>query len=119
MPVRRGVEVTGYTPDDSGVDVRLGDGGSLRTTYLVGADGGRSVIRKQAGIDFVGPEATRSHLIAEVQVREEPPAGLRLDDIGVHAVNRAAGRAHRRGRGDRAARSARPPTRRWRTSARR
>jgi 3-(3-hydroxy-phenyl)propionate hydroxylase len=87
VPVRRGVEVTGYTSDDSGVDVRLGDGGSLRTTYLVGADGGRSVIRKQAGIDFVGPEATRSHLIAEVQVREEPPAGLRLDDIGVHAVN--------------------------------
>jgi 3-(3-hydroxy-phenyl)propionate hydroxylase len=84
--VRRGVEVTGFTQDEAGVDVHLAEGGPLRTAYLVGADGGRSVVRKAAGIDFVGAEATRSHLIAEVQVTQETPQGLRLDDVGIHAT---------------------------------
>lgn len=87
VPVHRGVEVTGFTQDDTGVDVRLADGGPLRTAYLVGADGGRSVIRRAAGIDFVGAEATRSHLIAEVEVTQEVPTGIRLDDVGIHALN--------------------------------
>ncbi|HEX5861903.1 MAG TPA: FAD-dependent monooxygenase [Nocardioides sp.] len=87
VPVRRGVEVTGFAQDGSAVDVHLADGGPLRTTYLVGADGGRSVVRKTAGIDFVGAEPTRSHLIAEVQVTEETPTGIRLDDVGIHAMN--------------------------------
>jgi len=87
VPVRRGVEVTAFAQDDAGVDVHLGEGEPLRTAYLVGADGGRSVIRKVAGIDFVGVEATRSHLIAEVEVTEETPTGIRLDDVGVHAMN--------------------------------
>ena len=87
VPVRRGLEVTGFAQDDAGVDVHLAEGEPLRTAYLVGADGGRSVIRKAAGIDFVGAEATRSHLIAEVEVTEETPTGIRLDDVGIHAVN--------------------------------
>ena len=87
VPVRRGVEVTGFAQDDDGVDVHLAEGDPLRTAYLVGADGGRSVVRKAAGIDFVGAEATRSHLIAEVQVAEETPAGIRLDEVGIHAMN--------------------------------
>ena len=86
VPVRRGVEVTGFAQDDAGVDVRLAAGEPVRTAYLVGADGGRSVIRKTAGIDFVGAEATRSYLIAEVQVTEETPTGMRLDDVGIHAM---------------------------------
>ena len=87
MPIRRGVEVTGFAQDDAGVDVHLAEGEPLRTAYLVGADGGRSVIRKAAGIDFVGAEATRSHLIAEVEVTEETPTGIRLDEVGIHAMN--------------------------------
>jgi 3-(3-hydroxy-phenyl)propionate hydroxylase len=87
VPVRRGVEVTGFDQDDAGVDVHLVDGASLRTTYLVGADGGRSCIRKVAGIDFIGAEATRSHLIAEGRVTEETPTGIRLDDVGIRAMN--------------------------------
>lgn len=87
VPIRRELEVTGFTQDDDGVDVRLAEGEPLRTAYLVGADGGRSVIRKAAGIDFVGAEATRSHLIAEVEVTEETPRGIRLDDVGIHAMN--------------------------------
>ena len=70
-----------------GVDVHLAGGEPLRTGYLVGADGGRSVVRQAAGIDFVGAEATRSHLIAEVRVSEETPTGIRLDEVGIHAMN--------------------------------
>jgi 3-(3-hydroxy-phenyl)propionate hydroxylase len=87
VPVRRGLEVTGFAQDDAGVDVHLAEGEPLRTAYLVGADGGGSVIRTVAGIDFVGAEATRSHLIAEVEVTEETPTGIRLDDVGIHAMN--------------------------------
>jgi 3-(3-hydroxy-phenyl)propionate hydroxylase len=87
VPVRRAVEVTGFHQDDAGVDVHLSGGERLRTAYLVGTDGGRSVIRTAAGIDLVGAEATRSHLIAEVEVTHETPTGIRLDDIGIHAMN--------------------------------
>ena len=87
VPVRRGLEVAGFVQDDAGVDVHVAEGEPLRTAYLVGADGGRSVIRTVADIDFVGAKATRSHLIAEVEVTEETPTGLRLDDVGIHAMN--------------------------------
>ncbi len=87
VPVRHGLEVTGFDQDETGVDVHLAGGEPLRTAYLVGADGGRSVVRTAAGIDFPGAEATRSHLIAEVEVTEETPAGIRLDDVGIHAMN--------------------------------
>jgi 3-(3-hydroxy-phenyl)propionate hydroxylase len=87
VPVRRGVEVVGFDQDDAGVDVHLAQGAPIRTDYLVGADGGGSVVRKTAGIDFVGAEATRSHLIAEVEVTEETPGGIRLDGVGIHAMS--------------------------------
>src|SRR5262245_18020837 len=87
VPIRREVEVTGFAQDDAGVDVHVAEGEPLRTAYLVGADGGRSVVRKAAGIDFVGAEATRSHLIAEVEMTEETPTGIRLNDVGIHAMN--------------------------------
>src|SRR5215212_4797137 len=79
LPVRihYGREVTGLAQDDSGVDVELAGGESLRARYLVGCDGGRSVIRKAAGIDFPGWDPTRSWLIAEVEMEEEPEFGLR------------------------------------------
>src|SRR5262245_31150282 len=54
VPIHRGVEVADLAQDDTGVDVRLSGGRSLRAQYLVGCDGGRSVVRKKAGIDFVG-----------------------------------------------------------------
>ena len=81
-------EVTGFTQDDTGVDVRLADGGRLHARYLVGCDGGRSLIRKEAGIDFPGWDPTRSNLIAEVELTEEPPPGIRRDEIGVHGLHR-------------------------------
>jgi 3-(3-hydroxy-phenyl)propionate hydroxylase len=58
VPILREREVTGFAQDDSGVDVALSDGTSLRAQYLVGCDGGRSVVRKAAGIDFAGWDPT-------------------------------------------------------------
>ena len=87
VPIRRGAEVVGVTPDDEGVDVRLVSGESLRARWVVGADGGRSVVRRAAGVEFVGPDATRSSLIAEVQVTEELPQTGKVDERGVHGLH--------------------------------
>ena len=84
VPIYRGREVTGFAQDDTGVDVELSDGPSLRAEYLVGCDGGRSLIRKAAGIEFPGWDPTTSHLIAEVELAEEPEWGLRRDARGIH-----------------------------------
>jgi 2-polyprenyl-6-methoxyphenol hydroxylase-like FAD-dependent oxidoreductase len=83
-----GREVTGFAQDETEVDVRLSDGVPLRGRYLVGCDGGRSLIRKAAGIQFPGWDPTRSNLIAEVEMTEEPELGIRRDDKGVHALGR-------------------------------
>ena len=83
-------EVTGFSQDGDGVEVSLSRGGPLRARYLVGCDGGRSLIRRKAGIAFPGSDATTSSLIAEVQMREEPPRGIRHDAIGVHGMHRLA-----------------------------
>ncbi|MDW5265816.1 MULTISPECIES: FAD-dependent monooxygenase [Acidobacteriaceae] len=78
MPIYRGRKVTGFVQDDAGVDVQLSDSQSLRAQYLVGCEGGRSVVRKAAGIAFTGSEPTISHMLAEVELAEEPEWGMRL-----------------------------------------
>ncbi|MGD9695263.1 MAG: FAD-dependent monooxygenase [Thermoleophilia bacterium] len=90
LPVRvyRGCEVTGFAQDEAGVDVRLDAGGPLRAGYLVGCDGGRSLIRRAAGIDFPGLDATTSNLIAEVGFAEQPPEGVHHDAAGIHGIGR-------------------------------
>jgi 3-(3-hydroxy-phenyl)propionate hydroxylase len=95
VPIYRAREVTGFTQDDTGVDVELSDGQRLRSEYLVGCDGGRSLIRKAAGIEFPGWDATVSWLIAEMETSEEPAWGFRHDAVGTHAIGKAedAGRA--------------------------
>src|ERR687898_2700061 len=72
VPIYRGREVTGFAQGDTGVDVELSDGQSLRAEYLVGCDGGRSLVRKAAGIEFPGWDPTMSALIAQVEMTEEP-----------------------------------------------
>jgi 3-(3-hydroxy-phenyl)propionate hydroxylase len=89
VPIYRGREVTGFAQDDTGVDVELSDGQSLRAENLVGCDGGRSLIRKAAGIEFPGWDPTTSALIAEVEMDEEPEWGLRRDAIGVQSLSRS------------------------------
>lgn len=88
VPIYRGREVTGFVQDDAGVEVALSEGGSLRAGYLVGCDGGRSVVRKIAGIGFPGWEATMSSLIAEVEMVEQPPLGIHRTALGIHSFGR-------------------------------
>jgi 3-(3-hydroxy-phenyl)propionate hydroxylase len=84
----RGREVTGFTQDDTGVDIAVSDGMSLRAQYLVGCDGGRSVVRKTAGIEFPGWDATTSSLLAQVEMTEEPETGIRRTPTGTHAIGK-------------------------------
>ena len=86
VPIHRGREVVGFAQDASEVDLHLADGAPMRARYLVAADGGRSTIRKAAGIEFPGWDATRSTLIAEVEVTEETPKGIRIDETGIHGL---------------------------------
>ncbi|MCX6024228.1 MAG: FAD-dependent monooxygenase [Chloroflexi bacterium] len=88
VPIYYGSEVSGIAQDDTGVDVELSDGQSLRAQYLVGCDGGRSLIRKAAGIDFPGWDPTTSSLIAQVEMAEEPELGIRRDVRGAHALGK-------------------------------
>ena len=137
LPVRiyYGCEVTGFAQDDTGVDVELSDGQSLRAAYLVGCDGGRSLVRKAAGIEFPGWDPTTSALLAEVEAGQGgrtvgPRAGEQVarlvgpgDDLRLrHAQLEALARGDRAGRAvglvltGRARRRAthRPPARRAR-----
>src|SRR4051812_21399402 len=52
VQIHYGREVTGFAQDDDGVQVAVSGGEPVRAQYLVGCDGGRSVIRKAAGIEF-------------------------------------------------------------------
>jgi 3-(3-hydroxy-phenyl)propionate hydroxylase len=92
VPIYRGREVTGIAQDDTGVDVEMSNGQSLRAEYVVGCDGGRSLIRRAAGIEFPGWDPTTSCLIAEVEMAFEmghaPEWGMRRDASGIHSLSR-------------------------------
>ncbi len=88
VPTYREREVTGFAQDDDGVDIELSDGRALRARYLVGCDGGRSVVRKTAGIDFPGWDASVSYLIAEVTMADEPEWGMRHGEKGINGIGK-------------------------------
>jgi 2-polyprenyl-6-methoxyphenol hydroxylase-like FAD-dependent oxidoreductase len=88
VPFYRGREVTGFAQDATGVDVELSEGESLRGEYLVGCDGGRSLVRKEAGIEFPGWDPSTSSLIAQVEMTEEPELGIRRTPSGMHALGK-------------------------------
>ncbi|GAA5082729.1 FAD-dependent monooxygenase [Nocardia iowensis] len=75
LAVRWGSPVVGFEQDATGVDVEIGgpDGPRrIRAAYLVGCDGGRSAVRKLAGIDFAGTAATMTGMLADVELAEPP-----------------------------------------------
>ena len=86
VEVRRGCEVAGVAPGAEGVDVTLAGGERLRARYVVGCDGGRSGVRKAAGIAFEGEAASMSWIIAEVDLERAPPVGMRPEGGGIGPV---------------------------------
>nr|BFD87755.1 monooxygenase [Streptomyces sp. Xyl84] len=74
--VRRGSAVTSLTQDDSSVTLRVsGPEGEYEVSapYVVGADGARSTVRREAGIAFPGTESSAYGFIGEV-VLDDPPS---------------------------------------------
>ena len=90
VQILRDRQVTGFVQHDAGVEIELSDDKHLRASYLVGCDGGRSLVRRTAGIDFAGLDPTTSWMIAEVTMDQEPELGFRHDGLGTHALARAA-----------------------------
>lgn len=91
VPIYRGRDGTGFAQNNGGVDVHLSEGASPRSGYVIGCDGGRSMLGKTADIDFSGWDTTVSHLIAEIEVAREPERGLRRDADGIHSMIRSEG----------------------------
>ena len=84
----RGRDLTGFAQDERGVRAELSGGGSLRAQYLVGCDGGRSTVRKAAGIAFPGTDATTSNLIAEVEMTDAPDLGIHHGALGTYSFGK-------------------------------
>ena len=95
VSISYGVDVTGLAQDATGVDLALSDGRSLRAVYLVGCDGGRSVVRKAAGIAFPGLDPSTSWIIAVVEMDERPQIGMRREGGGIGPVDPAGGGTYR------------------------
>ena len=95
VPVYRGCAVTGFAQHDGHVDIALDDGRALQSLYLVGCDGGRSLIRKIAGIDFPGWDASLSYLIFEARMAGAPAFGIRHGERGIYALGRLDGDSDR------------------------
>ena len=91
VPILRGREVAGLAQDDNGVDVEVFDELALRAGYVVGCDGGRSVIRKSVGTDFPGIDPSTSFILAEVEMSEQPPIGARPEGGGIGPVGADGG----------------------------
>jgi 2-polyprenyl-6-methoxyphenol hydroxylase-like FAD-dependent oxidoreductase len=74
VDVRWGHELAGLATRSDGVTVTVSSGDdtyAMEATYLVGADGGRSAVRKLAGIDFPGYTSNTVARIAHVRVPDE------------------------------------------------
>jgi rifampicin monooxygenase len=70
--IRRGSELVGLSQDDRGVTAELADGTRLRSRYLVGCDGGRSVVRKLLGVGFPGEASRVDTLLGEMEIAAAP-----------------------------------------------
>ena len=78
VEVRRGVEVRGFDADEAGVTVHLAGSSDVRVAWLVGCDGGRSLVRRLAGFDFPGtdPQITGRQAVVTVEGAEHLGRGL-------------------------------------------
>ena len=94
VDVRRGVEVRGLRDDAEGVSVELDGAPDVRVPWLVGCDGGRSVVRKLAGFEFAGtdPEITGLQAVATVAGAEHLTPGWQYTPRGLYVYGPRPGR---------------------------
>jgi 2-polyprenyl-6-methoxyphenol hydroxylase-like FAD-dependent oxidoreductase len=94
VEVRRGVEVRGFDAEEAGVTVHLLDGEDVQVAWLVGCDGGRSLVRQLAGFEFPGtdPSITFRQAVATVQGAERLERGWQHTPAGVYVYGPMPGR---------------------------
>ncbi|ART69071.1 pentachlorophenol monooxygenase [Mycobacterium dioxanotrophicus] len=90
VAVERGLRLTGFEQDADGVTATLTDAAgnrqSVRTHYLVGADGAHSLVRKQLGLTFEGAAFDEQYMLGDVEVDWSMPPGYT-----VRAMHQTAG----------------------------
>jgi 2-polyprenyl-6-methoxyphenol hydroxylase-like FAD-dependent oxidoreductase len=93
VALRRGVALTDLVADHAGVTVQVGPE-QVRGGWLIGADGGRSIVRKLAGFEFPGtdPEITGHQAIVELADPERLKTGWNRTETGVYAHGPVPGR---------------------------
>ncbi|MGH3627853.1 MAG: FAD-dependent monooxygenase, partial [Sciscionella sp.] len=93
VELRRGVELTAFDAGADGVRVHVG-ADTIRAGWLVGADGGRSTVRKLAGFDFpgTGPEITGHQAMVDIEGAEQLGLGWHRTDTGVYVYGPMPGR---------------------------
>lgn len=87
VDLRYGVTVTDFKQDDDGVSVSSEDQ-TFRGRWLIGCDGGRSVVRKRGGFDFPGTEPEFTGYTASVTIAdpEKLQHGFNLTDNGFYTT---------------------------------
>ncbi|MBV6322710.1 FAD-dependent monooxygenase [Duganella sp. HSC-15S17] len=98
IELRRACDVASFVQQADGVDVEWtapGRDGRVRCAYLVGCDGGRSLIRKMAGFDFPGtpPTLTFYQAVADIDHPDRLlPLGWHRTSGGMFSFGPAPGR---------------------------
>jgi 2-polyprenyl-6-methoxyphenol hydroxylase-like FAD-dependent oxidoreductase len=85
VEIRRGHGVEGLETADDEITVRTGRQ-HVRARWLVGCDGGRSTVRKQAGFEFAGtdPEFTGYSVQVEIADPSQLPLGRHSTSTGMY-----------------------------------
>lgn len=76
VPLLREHAVTGLRQDADGVDLDVitpAGAASFRAAYVAGCDGGGSVVRACAGIDWAGEPSTWTTILGDTQLTDPPP----------------------------------------------
>lgn len=89
--IQRSTELVDVHEEADHVAVALSDGSTMRARFLVGCDGGRSVVRRSAGIDFPGTAPSTIAVLGEVEFAEDPPVGMRPEGGGIGPRNPGSG----------------------------
>jgi 2-polyprenyl-6-methoxyphenol hydroxylase-like FAD-dependent oxidoreductase len=85
VEIERGRGVDGIEASDDEVVVRAGDR-RVRARFVVGCDGGRSTVRKQAGFEFVGTEPAFTGYSVQVDLADPDklPLGRHYTPTGMY-----------------------------------